>query len=108
MNEKSPKDSNQHGHFNLLHEDLRGAMYRGGAERDAVITGHVLTVVILAVYAAIFIGVGTLLRLFGIHLGDVIAVMARERPLLLIGAIALTFIGCMVLVFTIVRRIANR
>ncbi len=52
MSQQTQKDSNQHGNFNLLHEELRGAMYGGGAERETVYKGHVLGFLAMGVLQA--------------------------------------------------------
>ena len=101
MIERPQKDNNQHGDFNLLHEYLRGAMYRGGTERDDVITGYALGVVAQIVCVAGLVLLGTLLKAVGVNLGDVIAEMASDLPFLLMALIALTFIGCAIFVYTL-------
>jgi hypothetical protein len=104
MNERPQKDSNQHGEFNLWHEYLRGAMYRGGTERDDVITGYALGIVAQIVFVAGLVLLGTLLMAFGVDLGEVIAEMAVDLPLLLLALIAITFIGCVIFVYTLAQR----
>ena len=101
-------DNNQHGHFNLMHEDRRGAMYRGGAERDEVFTSYALSFVAQAIFLAGFVLLASLLKAFNVHLGDVISEMAVNRTFLLLALVAIAYVGCMSFVVILAQRIGLR
>ncbi len=96
MNQQSQKDSNQNGNFNLLHEQLRGAMYRGGKDRDTVFTGYVLGAIAMVVCLVVSYAVLLLSEGLGFDStnGELIAWLGKECPLLfyalcaVIGAIS--------------------
>jgi len=90
---------NQKDEFNLLNEDLRGAMYRGGAEREAVYAGYGLGFLSILLFVAAMVVLGIILSVFGVSLAETIKYVSRELPLLFVAMVSAGFLVCIYIGF---------